>query len=235
MWRGKVPEWRSEGWCWGHMLASGAQPCPGSGGAWQFWVTRSLLPFPFSVILVVVAERSGGCWENRVTYWDNNVVYIGDSTKPGCHSAKPHGRRALARSHDEWVNPAIGTKHLTFHAYKNVFTCFGSYNTCLQYKTCPHFRGNPDLLLVITNKAPHIRCTSRNPTIYIYGQYALVRVVFPCMFRALNIFCILKWSLWNYMHPNKSSVFGSRWGLCSKQWIYLSHNALTPCSPFQRQ
>lgn len=121
-------EWRCQSerrggeWCRGHMLASGALPCP----LWRGMTVlgHSLLPWlspPSSDLL-----GSGGGWsmkENRAAYWDNNVVYIGDSCKPSATALKPCRAMCVfspACSNHEWANLPAKAKHMAFHAFKTL-------------------------------------------------------------------------------------------------------------------
>lgn len=61
------------------------------GAAWQFWVTLSVATYHHPAPIRLVVAEDGGQRENRAAYWDNNVVYIGDSCKPSATVLKPYG------------------------------------------------------------------------------------------------------------------------------------------------
>lgn len=108
---------------------------PDSSGS----LTSYLHPAP---ICLVVAE-DGGRRENRAAYWDNNVVYIGDSCKPSATVLKP--RRAMcelfASLFKSWVGVSAssslmyGISCFRIRAPKCWFIliCFGSEFCVLSY------------------------------------------------------------------------------------------------------
>lgn len=85
------------------------EPSPAHcGGAWQFWVTLSVCSYLHPAPICLVVAEDGGRRENRAAYWDNNVVYIGDSCKPSAIVLKPCRAMcelSLACSSHEWANP----------------------------------------------------------------------------------------------------------------------------------
>lgn len=101
----KVPELKKR---WGMMLGmyagfwSPALPTmegPDSSGSLTSYL-------PAASICSAVAE-DGGRRQNRAAYWDNNVVYIGDSCKPSATVLKPCRAMcelSLACSDREWVS-----------------------------------------------------------------------------------------------------------------------------------
>lgn len=87
------------------------EPGPAHCGAGLTVLGHSLV---ISTLLLSVPCRGRGWRErerekNRAAYWDNNVVYTGDSCKPSATALKPRGATrelsATARLNGEWAYP----------------------------------------------------------------------------------------------------------------------------------